>query len=220
MCGSGTVLASLDTRLQVPPGNWDMERKQLARQAPESVPLYSKLPSFALLGGDQDLLLGYVSGAASFVVPDTGSDIMVMSAAYATQLGLPIFREKRHRTKRQLIDGSEIYTSGLVTDVEWSFFLDGPTPRHDFHVIEDLPVDVIVSNDFLLKHDVFSEYESSILEWTPKEDEAGIYGITLVENMKNELRSLEEHAQQDRESPCQVLHFDRLHIPLADAERA
>lgn len=98
------------------------------------------------------------------MVPDTGSEIMAMSASYAAQLGLKILTDTRHRTKVQFVDGSKVLTDGLVKDVSWQFEQGDNPVLKDFHIIEALPVDAVVSIDFLDKYDVFSKYEHCIAE--------------------------------------------------------
>ena len=160
---------------------------------------FSKLISLKLLGGHQDLLSGYLNGVGCSVVPDTGSDIMAMSSAYARKLGLKIRKGRSHRCRVQFVDGSLGFTSGVVRNVRWKFRQEDAPIKCDFHIMDNLPVNAIVSNAFLNEFDVFSKYEDLIIEQEPEEDEAGIYGISLIEKYRNEIRSLEGQYVEDSE---------------------
>lgn len=161
---------------------------------------FSKLMSIKLLGGQQDMLSGYLNGKGCSVIPDTGSDIMVMSSAYARKLKLKIDKRKRHKRRVQFLDGSRGATIGVVKDVEWKFRRGDAPIKCDFHVMDNLPVNVIVSNAFLDQFNVFSDYEDLITEQEPEEDEAGIYGISLIERYREEIRSLEDQYIEDSKS--------------------
>lgn len=145
----------------------------------------------AVLEAEQYLLDGYLNGQAADIIPDTGSDIMAMSLLYAEQLGLTIYDGPQNRTKVQFIDGSEALTFGMVRGVRWRFqmHLDWGTHMrrrggYDFHIIEHLPVDVIVSNDFIQELEVFKHHEHRLVLRQPKQSESGIYGIRFIESLR------------------------------------
>ncbi|KAI1633640.1 hypothetical protein F4809DRAFT_622281 [Biscogniauxia mediterranea] len=60
-----------------------------------------------LVGGQQELVSGYVNGQKCLAIPDTGSDIMVLSRRYARRQGLKIYNNRNHRSKVQFVDGSQ-----------------------------------------------------------------------------------------------------------------
>lgn len=159
--------------------------------------IFSNVLSLNLLGGQQDLLLGSCNDLLAAVVPDTGSDLMVMSSAYAASIGATIDNDIRNRRLVQFIDGSEGLTDGIVKDVDWRFLgnLVGQPIKCDFHIINNLPVNGIVSNAFLEEFDVFSAYEDIITGTT--HEHAGVYGITLIAKCRAEIRSLESQYFQD-----------------------
>ncbi|OTA93463.1 hypothetical protein M434DRAFT_11628 [Hypoxylon sp. CO27-5] len=149
--------------------------------------------SLNLIGDQQEFLSGYLNDKQCMAVPDTGSDIMVMSRRYAKKLGLKIYHKRHYRSKVQFIDGSEVMTDGMVKDVRWQFRPDEAPIRCDFHVIRRLPVRVILSNALIDEFNVFSRYHDRI---GPPEstcnEHCGIFGISLVESCREEIRSLSE----------------------------
>lgn len=156
--------------------------------------VFSNILSLNFLGifeAEQYLLDGYLNGQAADIVPDTGSDIMVMSLTFAERLGLTIHGGPQHRTKVQFIDGSEVYTIGKVRGVRWKFqkWLDcGSHTRrragYDFHIIQHLPVDVIVSNDFVQNLEVFKRHKHRLVSRQPNQFESGIYGIRFIKSLR------------------------------------
>lgn len=57
--------------------------------------------------------------------------------------------------------GSQALTDGLVKGVRWLFPHPYQQSTHDFHILEGLPVAAIVSSGFLVRYNVFAEYD----EW-------------------------------------------------------
>lgn len=151
--------------------------------------VFSNILSLNFLGElecEQYLLGGYLNCQAADIVPDTGSDIMVMSLTFAKRLGLLIHDGPQHRTKVQLIDGSEVCTIGKVRGVKWQYqkWIDWSSHRlrkfgHEFHIIRHLPVDVIVGNEFIDEVGLFQNHSHRLVLRQPKEAHPGIYGIRL-----------------------------------------
>lgn len=140
-----------------------------------------------VLEAEQHLLHGYLNGQSVDVVPDTGSDIMAMSLQFALQLDLTIYVGHQNRTTVQFIDGSEAWTIGMVRGVKWDF-LDSwryalDREEYEFHVIQHLPVDVIVNNDFIQKFKVFKRHKHVLVLRRPKEFQPGIYGIRFINSL-------------------------------------
>lgn len=131
----------------------------------------------------------HVNGATASAFADTGSDLMLVSGDFARQNGFNVHRSSEYKRHVELIDGSVIQTNGMVLDAELQFdvpppsanefdqdkylnylsdlssLADSPTAKRttnfvcDLHVVEDLPCDVILSNDFILRNDVFSGFK-------------------------------------------------------------
>lgn len=114
-----------------------------------------------------------VNGSNIGAVPDTGSDVMLMSRKYVSRLGLRIETETDNRTCLEFADGSRTLTHGVVRDVEWEFgnsLLSDVRVLCDFHVLDDLPCEVILCNDFLYDFDVFTAYKHFLYDETKTVD--------------------------------------------------
>lgn len=159
--------------------------------------------SLRLLGDDhlQESVPGYLDGSPCLAVPDTGSDIMVVSGAFAAAHGFEVNRGER--TWMEFIDGSRERTDGVVRDLEWQFQRDGECIRCDFHVIDGLPVDAILSSTLVGEFEIFSrqqqEDDDVFIQLVPSEaqDPSAIYNIRLVEKTRTEITRLEETFDQD-----------------------
>jgi len=130
----------------------------------------SKLRAFAapkslhLLGPQNERVLGILDRQPVTAVPDTGSDVMLMSRAYAERYNLTILEDQSLRSELEFADGSRAFTSGMVTDLEWTFANSDKTFRCDFHVLDDLVVDLVLSNDFLFDTEAFPLYAPCFYE--------------------------------------------------------
>ncbi|KAH9908517.1 E1-E2 ATPase-domain-containing protein [Xylariomycetidae sp. FL2044] len=152
-----------------------------------------------LIGSQQDVVAGFLNGQQCLAVPDSGSDIMALSRGYAKRLGLKVYRGAQYRSKIQFIDGSKTVTDGIVKGVKWQFRPGEAPIKCDFHVIRRLPVRVILSNALIDEYDVFSKYSDRIGQHDPKgaHHRSGVYGISLVERCREELRNLSDSFVDD-----------------------
>ena len=139
----------------------------------------------------KDRLRCAVNGVKASAIPDTGSDLMLVSGDFARRNNLEMRREKEFRRLVELIDGSIIYTDGMVLNAKlqfdappapsrelnydqyvkfaaglYSFKNQGRTKTRqvtficDLHVLEDLPCDIILSNEFIFQNQVFSRFKN------------------------------------------------------------
>lgn len=158
-----------------------------------------------LAGGEHDFLRGWLHGRECLAVPDTGSDITAISRAFAAALGLKVHRKPRHRVWVRFLDGSEARTDGLVR-ASWQFRHGEEPLQCEFHVLGGLPVSAILGNGMIDEFGVFSRYRDRIGSaeegWRisgSKIFAGGIFGISLVERYKAEIRSLSESFIDDGE---------------------
>ncbi|KAK3306113.1 uncharacterized protein B0T15DRAFT_575316 [Chaetomium strumarium] len=131
-----------------------------------------------------------VNGSAASAFPDTGSDLMLVSGNFARRNGFKIHSEDRYRRELVPIDGSSIWTDGMVLNarleldippssrpsMEYDAYLDlvagmsyadratGGLDRTtficDLHLVEDLPCDIILSGEFVFQHHVLDRFKS------------------------------------------------------------
>ncbi|KAF2436285.1 hypothetical protein EJ08DRAFT_578881 [Tothia fuscella] len=134
----------------------------------EFVNISSKLTRLLLMGSSDQRVRGTINGEQVLALPDTGSDIMILSKRYARSLGLTIQTEPEHRQWVELADGSQICTYGTVLDANWSYgYCTSKNLSYecDFHVLEDLECDVILSNEFLYDTHAFTSHEEHFIDF-------------------------------------------------------
>jgi hypothetical protein len=111
-----------------------------------------KMNLLRLLGSPKERLHGLVNGFGVAASPDTGAQVNVISKAFAKRIGANIKMDNKHKSALQFVDGSCAMTSGMVTGVEWKFArssADNGACKIDFHVLDGLSCDVILSERLL-----------------------------------------------------------------------
>ena len=154
-------------------------------------------------GASYQRIQGYLDGTAVDSLPDTGSDILAMSAEYARGRGFRVDRSKEHRVQILFADGSTGTTRGIIKGAVWQF---GSSPStsylEDFYVLDDLQCDVILSYDFLEKTDSFTEYADSFIDLDVDEENEieGFYTLTkapdLFSKIERRLQSRKKGSDQ------------------------
>jgi hypothetical protein len=128
------------------------------------------MPRLRLLGAPKQRIFGSIKGCTAVALPDTGSDVMLMSKQYAEKhrLILWVSTDSADRTCLEFADGSLANTYGMVFDVRWRFGkkVDSTSRFCDFHIMDGLPYDVILSNDFLFESKAFSQFKDCFFEQT------------------------------------------------------
>ena len=123
----------------------------------------TKLFRLNYMGHDKRWLWGRLGGDLVAALPDSGSDIMAVSADYARRRGFRVDRGYGGRVMIQFADGSTAWTEGVVRGVEWEFAGGaGEKVACDFYVLEDLAVDVLFSSDFVFDYNVFGRHDGSL----------------------------------------------------------
>lgn len=148
-----------------------------------------------LLGEEKQRLWGSLDGHLTAALPDTGSDVMLISRAYARKIGLTIDRDFENWLELEFADGTTDWTSGVVRDVSWN--VGGKTVRCDFHVLDDLCVDVILSKNYLFDLNVFSEHGECFFDTNSEEDLFQLCNIRLIGRYGDTLNVLEEEYLED-----------------------
>ncbi|KAL8387347.1 hypothetical protein RB595_009970 [Gaeumannomyces hyphopodioides] len=114
-----------------------------------------------LLGGRIERVAGYFNGMPTLALPDTGSEIMVISTDLAVRRGWKVDTGLGNLIQVQFADGSTAFTRGLVPALDWDFGGGDEPAIHDYYVLDELPVDVVLNSDFVLDTDLFSRKYSS-----------------------------------------------------------
>lgn len=153
-CILGNAFLKLTKTLSVTQNRLDRIR-QVAKR------ITSRIPRFHLIGGTHERLQGTVNGYQVCALADTGADVNIIRRDVAKRLGLKIWSNRRHRKLLELGDGSFIRTVGTAYNAQWCFGPSGSTEplRCEFQVLDDIPCDVILSNDFLFDSSAFELYE-------------------------------------------------------------
>lgn len=119
-------------------------------------------------GSSQQMLAGWANGQSVLALPDTGSDICLMSAQYARERGYRVDTDPRHRQLLEFVDGSTAETLGRVEGFQWKFDKsDIQLHTPEIHVLEDLQTDLLLSYDFLMHTDAFSTHEELFVDIEP-----------------------------------------------------
>jgi hypothetical protein len=135
--------------------------KLFERHAHRIVRKIREFPGFqACYTASQERVVGLLDGELVHALPDTGSDVMLISETYAKRRGLHVDRGLHHCFPLTFADGSQSWTSGIAKDVSWQYGTDGGEfTLCDFYVLKDLQCDVLLSYDFLHRNDAFSLHE-------------------------------------------------------------
>ncbi|KAI0125144.1 hypothetical protein BJ170DRAFT_726912 [Xylariales sp. AK1849] len=142
-------------------------------------------------------LAGYIAQERVLVVPDTGSTLMVISAGYARGLRLTV--DKSRRSLVRLADGTEALTLGTTT-APWRFMLSTDQIAYEWHVLEGLNADAVLSLNFIKEHDVFEKYGSHFIDDEFDSELAEIYGICQVPRANERLGTLADDFDADMAS--------------------
>jgi hypothetical protein len=122
-------------------------------------------------GSSQQMLAGWANGQSVLALPDTGSDICLMSAQYARERGYRVDTDPRHRQLLEFVDGSTAETLGRVEGFQWEFDKsDIQLHTPEIHVLEDLQTDLLLGYDFLMETDAFSTHEELFVDIEPHDE--------------------------------------------------
>ena len=139
-----------------------------------------------LLGSPKQRVLGSLNGHTVNAFPDTGSNVLIIDKAFAESLGLRIRTGSDYTTTLEFADGSLHDTCGVVLDVDWCFGNSKDSLssfRCDFHVLDGLSCDVILSNALLYGTNAFQRYEQWFFEVSDSAssmDEYEIYELNVI----------------------------------------
>jgi hypothetical protein len=158
------------------------------------------------MGHNKRQLWGHLDGEQVTALPDSGSDIMAISADYARRRGFHLDRGYGGRVMVQFADGSTTWTEEVVCGVEWEF--GGGAEEKvacDFYVLEDLAVDVLFNSDFVFGYDVFGQHGGSLFRYDDGLlDVMDLCNIRLIGRCNSGDMKPEEEGLFDGKSPRQA----------------
>jgi T-complex protein 11 len=155
-----------------------------------------------LLGSERKRVWGHLNGCEAMALPDMGSDVLLVSRAYAIDRGWYIDRSPHRNIELEFPDGSRRYTNGIIENLQWAFGSESESITRDFYVLDDLPVDIILSNDVLFDSDAFNCYEDYFfdLEDDQSNDVFELHGVKQIGWFSDTLQSLYQQYIRNGES--------------------
>jgi hypothetical protein len=124
-----------------------------------------------LTGSSQEMLSGWANGQSILALPDTGSDICLMSLRYARERGYRIDTNPKHRELLEFVDGSTAETFGRVEGFQWEFDRsDIQVHTPEIHVLENLQTDLLLGYEFLENSDAFVTHEELFVDAEPHDE--------------------------------------------------
>jgi predicted aspartyl protease len=105
--------------------------------------------------GTPQRVSGRLTGVQMDALPDTGAEVSLMSASFASQHGFEINTEAQHCVLLEFADGSTANATGLVKDLKWKYGGCKVPCRIDVYVLPELSVDLLLGDEFLVKTDAF-----------------------------------------------------------------
>lgn len=151
----------------------------------------SKRLQLRYLGKETQGVWGFLDDEVITALPDTGSDVMLISRRYADRRGLDIDRDESCRLELELADGSTTFTHGVVKDAAWSIGNTKTEVICDFYVLDDLNVDMVLSKNYLFEMKIFQEYAEYFIDFD-LEMEPDLCNIRLIGTYNDRLNALEE----------------------------
>ncbi|KAJ4017493.1 hypothetical protein NW752_001399 [Fusarium irregulare] len=154
----------------------------------------------SLLGNERQRLLGSLNGRFALALPDTGSDVMLVSAEWAKANKLKIDRSPESRLELELADGSRVFTAGVARNATWTFGDSAQSVSCDLYVLNNLSVDVVLSNTFIFELEVFSKFNHFMTNLDSMPNISEFYNVRLIGKYSAELARLEKESISDMSS--------------------
>lgn len=142
-------------------------------------------PKMHLMGGVDEEVCGQVDGHLASACADTGSD-MAISSRFAEKRGYTVDTSHHNTIQVQFADGTYGWTKGKVSDVNWKFGYDsGPDGsfKVDFYVLDNLPCEVILSNEFLFDNNILERYEKHFIRFDDEEDDDELDTFYMIQRV-------------------------------------
>lgn len=142
----------------------------------------SKVSRCYLAGSFQERLQGVLDGYLVDALPDTGSDLNIISRQMAEQLGMEVWAGDGHTKLLEFANGFVVRTLGTVYDAEWCFGW-GETAELitcEFQLLDDISGDIILGNDFLFDNNAFQLYGDCFYDIPPRGEAEGWSELYMI----------------------------------------
>lgn len=98
----------------------------------------------------------------------------------------------------------------------WTGSSDKPARqlRPTFYVLDNLPVDVLFSSDFVFDHDIFGKHNASFIHYSSPLAMPELCNIRLIGQYSDDLSNLEDESPVDSESGMPELDYLLLYVRL------
>ncbi|KAF2730704.1 hypothetical protein EJ04DRAFT_32147 [Polyplosphaeria fusca] len=118
------------------------------------------------LGESAPRFTGILNGIPQDALADSGAKVMVLDEQHAREMGVPISSGDTHRHTLVFADNSTALKSGMAYNALWSFGPYDIDQKHmlDFHILQDAPANVVLSDVFLFDNEAFSRYECYLVD--------------------------------------------------------
>ena len=128
------------------------------------------------IGSSSQRLSCFLDGKDVLVNPDSGSEINVMSLAFAMKHGY--YRQKSTRLGRIVLgDGSEAETAGEVTASVVLGNRYGKSYQEVFHILPGLSSDILLGEEILYESDAFSQFAEY---FTNADSELNLFDLNVL----------------------------------------
>lgn len=145
--------------------------RQFAHRVKRKLRSISSSYRVCFTGSCRQMLAGWADGEPTNALPDTGSDVCLMSLAYARARGYRINTDYEHRKQLEFVDGSTATTMGLVEGFQWKFDLSSSQVHYPHvYVLEGLRTELLFSYEFVMSSDAFGAYSALFISHDPSEE--------------------------------------------------
>lgn len=133
-----------------------------------------------LCGSPSQLLLGLLNSESISALPDTGSEVNLISEKYARDHELIIDTDDDSRGLLQFADGTTQEALGQVT-AQWAFRDDIDNPINvTFEVLAECAYDVILGHEILYRHEAYVKHRTCLVDVEVEAENQGKLRLNLV----------------------------------------
>ncbi|KAK6430370.1 hypothetical protein LTR95_013474, partial [Oleoguttula sp. CCFEE 5521] len=120
---------------------------------------------------------GHINAEYTDAVADTGSDVTLLSKAYAKRRNLRVSYHWDDQVELEFADGSTAWTQGYVKNIDWTYSGSDPSGcQIDAYVLDSLPCEVLLGYEVLYHTEAFTLHEDALFSEYDDELDIG-YGV-------------------------------------------